>query len=211
MYLCLFLFVCRVLLQSPGALADCGPCDLKSCAPLSCAVPELLVKDACGCCKECLGVEGSQCGGKKEEQARCSPGLVCMSHSEEGSGLCLCKEEGMVCGSDGQSYPSVCALHLQSWISLHSAKSRIHKVHDGECKLAPVVVMPPKRIHNVTGSQVYLSCEVKAVPTPIITWRKVMESPKGVKVLEEMPGDRVNIAVQVRGGPLKHESTGWVL
>ncbi|KAL8202870.1 UNVERIFIED_CONTAM: Insulin-like growth factor-binding protein-like 1 [Gekko kuhli] len=76
---------------------------------------------------------------------------------------------------------------------------------------APAIVVPPKKIHNVTGAQVYLSCEVKAVPTPIITWKKVTESPKGVKVLEELPGDRVNIAVQVRGGPSKHESTGWVL
>uniref|UniRef100_A0A4W3K4F9 Insulin like growth factor binding protein like 1 n=1 Tax=Callorhinchus milii TaxID=7868 RepID=A0A4W3K4F9_CALMI len=76
---------------------------------------------------------------------------------------------------------------------------------------APVIVIPPKPIQNVTGSQVYLACEVKAVPTPIITWRKVTESPKGVKLLEELPGDRVNVAIQVRGGPSKHESTGWVL
>ncbi|KAJ7335166.1 hypothetical protein JRQ81_013107, partial [Phrynocephalus forsythii] len=78
-------------------------------------------------------------------------------------------------------------------------------------KKAPAIVVPPKRIHNVTGAQVYLSCEVKAVPTPIITWKKVTESPKGVKLLEDLPGDRVNMAIQVRGGPSKHESTGWVL
>nr|XP_009675200.1 PREDICTED: insulin-like growth factor-binding protein-like 1 [Struthio camelus australis] len=76
---------------------------------------------------------------------------------------------------------------------------------------APVIVVSPKKIHNVTGAQVYLSCEVKAVPTAVITWRKVSESPKGVKLLEELPGDRVNMAVQVRGGPSKHEGTGWVL
>ncbi|KAH0628469.1 hypothetical protein JD844_009682 [Phrynosoma platyrhinos] len=40
---------------------------------------------------------------------------------------------------------------------------------------------------------------------------QVTESPKGVKLLEELPGDRVNMAIQVRGGPSKHESTGWVL
>ncbi|XP_010218970.1 PREDICTED: insulin-like growth factor-binding protein-like 1 [Tinamus guttatus] len=77
--------------------------------------------------------------------------------------------------------------------------------------LAPVIVVSPKKIHNVTGVQVYLSCEVKAVPTPIITWRKVSESPKGVKLMEELPGDRVNMAVQVRGGPSQHEGTAWVL
>uniref|UniRef100_A0A7M4EZZ2 Insulin like growth factor binding protein like 1 n=1 Tax=Crocodylus porosus TaxID=8502 RepID=A0A7M4EZZ2_CROPO len=121
--------------------------------------------------------------------------------------------DGAVCGSDGRSYRSVCALRLHSW----AARPRLHKAHDGECKLGecgagpPVIIVPPKKIHNVTGAQVYLSCEVKAVPTPIITWRKVTESPKGVKLLEELPGDRVNMAVQVRGGPSKHESTGWVL
>uniref|UniRef100_A0A8B9S571 Insulin like growth factor binding protein like 1 n=1 Tax=Apteryx owenii TaxID=8824 RepID=A0A8B9S571_APTOW len=129
----------------------------------------------------------------------------------EGTGLCVCKEDGAVCGSDGRSYRSVCALHLRSWVSLQSGGERIRKAHDGECKLAPVIVVSPKKIHNVTGAQVYLSCEVKAVPTPVITWRKVSESPKGVKLLEELPGDRVNMAVQVRGGPSKHEGTGWVL
>lgn len=39
---------------------------------------------------------------------------------------------------------------------------------------APVVLMPPRDIHNVTGTQVFLSCEVKAVPTPVITWKKVI-------------------------------------
>uniref|UniRef100_A0ACB8ESI2 Insulin-like growth factor-binding protein-like 1 n=1 Tax=Sphaerodactylus townsendi TaxID=933632 RepID=A0ACB8ESI2_9SAUR len=91
------------------------------------------------------------------------------------------------------------------------AQCSIFKEHLYCGDTAPAIMVPPKKIHNVTGAQVYLSCEVKAVPTPIITWKKVIESPKGVKLLEELPGDRVNIAVQVRGGPSKHESTGWVL
>ncbi|EGW07917.1 Insulin-like growth factor-binding protein-like 1 [Cricetulus griseus] len=37
----------------------------------------------------------------------------------------------------------------------------------------PVVLMPPRDVHNVTGAQVFLSCEVKAVPTPVITWKKI--------------------------------------
>ncbi|MEE6459930.1 hypothetical protein FKM82_000778 [Ascaphus truei] len=84
---------------------------------------------------------------------------------------------------------------------------------DGACSFpaAPIIVVAPRKIHNVTGAQVYLSCEVKAVPTPSISWRKVTESPKGIKLFEDLPGDRVNVAVQVRGGPSRHESTGWVL
>ncbi|XP_074056078.1 insulin-like growth factor-binding protein-like 1 [Macrotis lagotis] len=214
-----------------GSPGECGRCVPESCAPARCPAPELSVRDDCGCCEQCLGTEGELCGGRGgaggRRQARCGPGLVCVSQSREGlgaaaaaeqlpeelegTGRCVCKEDGAVCGSDGRSYRSVCALRLHSWSSARAGHARLHKAHDGECKLAPVIVMPPKKIHNVTGAQVYLSCEVKAVPTPIITWRKITESPKGVKLLEELPGDRVNMAVQVRGGPSKHESTGWVL
>ncbi|GAB1288473.1 Insulin-like growth factor-binding protein-like 1 [Apodemus speciosus] len=81
----------------------------------------------------------------------------------------------------------------------------------GPASSAPVVLMPPRDIHNVTGTQVFLSCEVKAVPTPVITWKKVKRSPEGTEGLEVLPGDHVNIAVQVRGGPSDHETTSWIL
>nr|XP_054527896.1 insulin-like growth factor-binding protein-like 1 [Pan troglodytes] len=87
----------------------------------------------------------------------------------------------------------------------------LHKARDGPCEFAPVVVVPPRSVHNVTGAQVGLSCEVRAVPTPVITWRKVTKSPEGTQALEELPGDHVNIAVQVRGGPSDHEATAWIL
>ncbi|XP_015278150.1 PREDICTED: insulin-like growth factor-binding protein-like 1 [Gekko japonicus] len=213
--------LCLHLSASRGAEgAGCGACQPERCPTVRCAAPELTAQDECGCCERCLSVEGERCGGTRG--ARCGQGLVCVSQraegqpeadeeDEEGTGRCVCEEDGAVCGSDGRSYGSVCALRLHSWRALHAGRERVRKAHDGECKLAPAIVVPPKKIHNVTGAQVYLSCEVKAVPTPIITWKKVIESPKGVKVLEELPGDRVNIAVQVRGGPSKHESTGWVL
>ncbi|KAF4025510.1 hypothetical protein G4228_017462 [Cervus hanglu yarkandensis] len=76
---------------------------------------------------------------------------------------------------------------------------------------APVVITPPQSVHNVTGAQVYLSCEVRAVPTPVVTWRKVTRSPAGTQAMEDLPGDHVNIAVHVRGGPSDHEATAWVL
>ncbi|XP_062456157.1 insulin-like growth factor-binding protein-like 1, partial [Rhea pennata] len=205
----------------PAAAEGCGPCEPGRCPPPPrCAAPELTAPDECGCCERCLGAEGEACGGRGAGGARgprCGPGLVCVSRwrpggeALEGAGLCVCKEDGAVCGSDGRSYRSLCALHLRSWAALRGGGERIRKAHDGECKLAPVIIVSPKKIHNVTGAQVYLSCEVKAMPTPVITWRKVSELPKGVKLLEELPGDRVNMAVQVRGGPSKHESTGWVL
>ncbi|XP_078392250.1 insulin-like growth factor-binding protein-like 1 isoform X1 [Cetorhinus maximus] len=216
----------------PGARAECGPCQPSSCPPAQCQVPELRGKDECGCCQRCLGVQGELCGGEGLKHGRCAPGYVCLTsvagerpekveererekreekEEEEGTGSCVCKHDYPVCGSDSSTYPTICALHLASWLSVHRLQGKIHKTHDGECKYAPVVILSPTSVQNVTGAQVYLACEVKAVPTPIVTWRKVTESPKGIKLLEELPGDRVNVAVQVRGGPSKHESTGWVL
>nr|XP_019584825.1 PREDICTED: insulin-like growth factor-binding protein-like 1 [Rhinolophus sinicus] len=116
-----------------------------------------------------------------------------------------------VCGSDGRSYPSVCALRLRARHAPRAHPGHLHKARDGPCEFAPVVVIPPRSVHNVTGAQVYLSCEVRALPPPAITWRKVTQSPEGTQVLEDLPGDHVNIAVQVRGGPSAHEATAWIL
>lgn len=49
------------------------------------------------------------------------------------------------------------------------------------------------------------------MPPPVITWKKVTQSPEGTQVLEDLPGDHVNIAVQVRGGPSDHEAMAWIL
>lgn len=38
---------------------------------------------------------------------------------------------------------------------------------------APIIVTPPGEVYNVSGSQVYLSCEAVGVPTPVLTWKKV--------------------------------------
>ncbi|XP_040276278.1 insulin-like growth factor-binding protein-like 1 [Bufo bufo] len=198
----------------------CGPCVRDACRSVTCAVPELLTKDDCNCCDRCLSIEGEECGGRDETRARCAPGMVCVSRSSfrsgtssfsDGTGFCLCEEDGAVCGSDGRTHSSVCALRLQSWKTQNLGKGSVHKVHDGECTFAPVITVAPKKIHNVTGAQVYLSCEVKAIPTPSISWRKVTESQKGIRLFEELPGDRVNVAVQVRGGPSRHESSSWVM
>ncbi|KAE8632665.1 hypothetical protein XENTR_v10001618 [Xenopus tropicalis] len=217
------LFLCFQKTPGVGAfvsLSACGHCNEDFCDSVTCAAPELLTKDECGCCDRCLSVEGEVCGGQDESRARCAPGMVCVSRPSfgtgassfsDGTGVCLCEEDGAVCGSDGRTYSSACVLRLQSWKSQHQGTGSIHKTHDGECKFAPLIIASPRKIRNVTGSQVYLSCEVKAVPTPIITWKKVTESPQGIKLFEELPGDRINVAVQVRGGPSRHECTGWVM
>ncbi|XP_025216106.1 insulin-like growth factor-binding protein-like 1 [Theropithecus gelada] len=197
-----------------GRRPECGLCRPERCpAPAPCPAPGISARDECGCCSRCLGAEGASCGGRAG--TRCGPGLVCASRAAgaapEGTGLCVCAQRGTVCGSDGRSYPSVCALRLRARHKPRAHPGHLHKARDGPCEFAPVVVVPPRSVHNVTGAQVGLSCEVRAVPTPVITWRKVMQSPEGTQALEELPGDHVNIAVQVRGGPSDHEATAWIL
>ncbi|XP_058301337.1 insulin-like growth factor-binding protein-like 1 [Hylobates moloch] len=106
---------------------------------------------------------------------------------------------------EGAVRPKLC--HRRRWRNLGTRPSPL----DPCFPIAPVVVVPPRSVHNVTGAQVGLSCEVRAVPTPVITWRKVTKSPEGTQALEELPGDHVNIAVLVRGGPSDHEATAWIL
>ncbi|XP_002708211.3 insulin-like growth factor-binding protein-like 1 [Oryctolagus cuniculus] len=193
---------------------ECGPCQPERCPAFAhCPAPGIAARDECDCCALCLGAEGASCGGRAG--ARCGPGLVCASRAAgaapEGTGLCMCAQRGTVCGSDGRTYPSVCALRLRALHAPRAHPGHLHKARDGPCELAPVVVMPPRGARNITGAQVHLSCEVRAVPTPVITWRKVMQSPGGTQVLEVLPGDHVNIAIQVRGGPSDHEATAWIL
>uniref|UniRef100_A0A8C0FNV9 Insulin like growth factor binding protein 7 n=1 Tax=Bubo bubo TaxID=30461 RepID=A0A8C0FNV9_BUBBB len=78
-------------------------------------------------------------------------------------------------------------------------------------KSCPSIVTPPKDIWNVTGAQIYLSCEVMGIPTPVLIWNKIIRGQYGVQRMELLPGDRENLAIQTRGGPEKHEVTGWVL
>uniref|UniRef100_A0A8D2NBU3 Ig-like domain-containing protein n=1 Tax=Zonotrichia albicollis TaxID=44394 RepID=A0A8D2NBU3_ZONAL len=78
-------------------------------------------------------------------------------------------------------------------------------------KRGPSIVTPPKDIWNVTGAQIYLSCEVIGIPTPVLIWNKIIRGQYGVQRMELLPGDRENLAIQTRGGPEKHEVTGWVL
>ncbi|RXM97313.1 Insulin-like growth factor-binding protein 7 [Acipenser ruthenus] len=127
------------------------------------------------------------------------------------AGVCACKNAYEVCGSDGVTYTNDCELRAASIQAKNTKQAEITQLHKGLCERAPSVVTPPKEIWNVTGAQVYLSCEVIGIPTPVLTWKKVVETKKGIEKMELLPGDRDNLAIQTRGGPQKHEVTGWVL
>ncbi|XP_029368139.1 insulin-like growth factor-binding protein 7 [Echeneis naucrates] len=200
-------FSVRVLAGS-----SCGPCDPAQCAPLpveGCAAGSML--DACGCCSVCAAAEGELCGGRRATARRCGSGLECIKTDQDKKsklGICACKTNYEVCGTDEVTYRSGCALKSASLAAQTEGKDPIDIRNKGRCATAPVIVTPPGEVYNVSGSQVYLSCEAVGVPTPVLTWKKVLT---GKKKIELLPGDRDNLAIQTRGGPEKHEVTGWVL
>lgn len=154
-----------------------------------------------------LSGEGQPC--VRGAGPRCAPGLECFrSDKKIKVGVCTCKSTYEVCGSDGVTYKNTCALKSVN-DGRDPEQQPITVQGKGRCPSAPRIVTPPGEVYNVTGSQVYLSCEAVGVPTPVLTWNKIVNG--GRKKMELLPGDRENLAVQTRGGPEKHEVTGWVL
>ncbi|XP_013887798.1 insulin-like growth factor-binding protein 7 [Austrofundulus limnaeus] len=207
------LFLVPILLSSLPVLSagpGCGPCDPGRCAPLPVrGCPAGSLRDACGCCPVCAAADGELCGGRSAGARRCGSGLECVrSNKKSRMGVCACKSNYQVCGTDGTTYLSGCALKTASLAAQTEGKEPIMVQNKGRCSTAPVIVTPPGEVFNVSGSQVYLSCEAVGVPTPVLTWKKVLGGTRKTKLL---PGDRDNLAIQTRGGPEKHEVTGWVL
>lgn len=125
----------RVSLPCPDA------CDPTRCPPLpTCSAGSALVPDRCGCCQVCAAVEGEECGGARGRP--CVPGLRCGApFSREPSGrawlgTCGCAEgaEGAaVCGSDGRTYPSLCALRKENRAARQRGALPAVPVQKGAC------------------------------------------------------------------------------
>ncbi|XP_036407283.1 insulin-like growth factor-binding protein 7 [Megalops cyprinoides] len=191
---------------------SCGTCDPSLCDPLpadGCQFGTL--QDSCGCCSQCAAGPGEPCGGRGSVAKRCASGLECVKNDKVKKsklGVCICKSDYEVCGTDGVTYKTGCDLKAASLKAVSEDQPEIKVQNKGKCAQAPVIVTAPAEVWNVTGSQVYLSCEVSGIPTPVLTWKKV-SSIKGRA--DMLPGDKDNLAIQTRGGPEKHEVTGWVL
>ncbi|XP_041064764.1 insulin-like growth factor-binding protein 7 [Carcharodon carcharias] len=208
------LLLLAVDVEGKTVRAKCPPCALSECPALppgGCPFGELT--DPCRCCTVCAAGQGAPCGGLVSKYGRCAQGFECVrSRSKRRSpGRCICKFPQQVCGSDGITYRDGCELRAAAKRAERQGETPITRTGKGACEKAPVIVTQPKEIWNVSGSQVYLACEIIGVPTPVLTWNKVMKTATGVEKMELLPGDRDNLAIQTRGGPEKHEVTGWVL
>ncbi|KAJ8382293.1 hypothetical protein SKAU_G00030710 [Synaphobranchus kaupii] len=191
---------------------SCGTCNVSACDPLPTDGCEFgKVQDSCGCCWLCGAGLGEPCGGRGSSAKRCAAGMECVKSDKAKKGkvgVCVCKSDYEVCGTDGVTYKNGCDLKAASLRAVDQKKTEIKVYKKGKCAQAPAIVTSPVDVWNVTGSQVYLSCEAIGIPTPVLTWKKILSN-KGKTDL--LPGDKDNLAIQTRGGPEKHEVTGWVL
>ncbi|KAM6941012.1 serine protease HTRA3a [Lycodopsis pacificus] len=108
-------------------------CDVSSCPSPSC--PGGYVPDRCNCCLACSPREGDPCGRKNE--LPCGDGLECKllaaGRRRGNKGLCRCKKEHGVCGSDGKTYGNVCKMRAAIRKAEKNRRPALSQVHKGPC------------------------------------------------------------------------------
>ncbi|XP_070540950.1 insulin-like growth factor-binding protein-related protein 1 [Ptychodera flava] len=191
----------------------CGKCDPDACKPQFGCIAGM-VKDRCGCCDICGNREGMRCDRedllridpRNYLYGRCGKDMECKAHPNYSPAnketICYCKHDKLVCGSNGKTYRNVCQLTAD----VYRYGKEIAVRNDGPCPSEPLMDTPPESIHNFTGGHLTLSCEVTGFPAPIIEWHKTMMDGNAVV----LPGYDRHVAVQSRGGPDKHQLTGWL-
>uniref|UniRef100_A0A8D0D1N5 HtrA serine peptidase 3a n=1 Tax=Sander lucioperca TaxID=283035 RepID=A0A8D0D1N5_SANLU len=108
-------------------------CDVSLCPSPSC--PGGYVPDRCNCCLACSPREGDPCGRKND--LPCGDGLECKllaAGRRRGSkGVCRCKTEDEVCGSDGKTYGNVCKMKTASRKGEQKGRAAVSQAHKGPC------------------------------------------------------------------------------
>lgn len=115
-------------------------CDVSLCPSLRC--PGGFVLDRCNCCQVCLSRENEPCGRK--DDASCGEGMECRplvpaagkrrGGPGSGKGVCRCKTEQQVCGTDGRSYSNVCRLKAASRKAQQKGRPEVRQAHKGACR-----------------------------------------------------------------------------
>ncbi|KAM4854893.1 serine protease HTRA3 [Thomomys bottae] len=111
------------LAPEPPAAPCPARCDVSRCPSPRC--PGGYVPDPCHCCLVCAAGEGEPCGGARD--APCGDGLACVQ------GACRCRWAQAVCGTDGHTYASVCALQAASRRALRLAGAPVRQLQKGAC------------------------------------------------------------------------------
>ncbi|XP_028262353.1 serine protease HTRA3-like isoform X2 [Parambassis ranga] len=110
-------------------------CDVSSCPSPSCSGG--YVPDRCNCCLVCSPREGDPCGRKND--LPCGDGLECkvLAAAERrrvfSKGVCRCKMEFEVCGSDGKTYGNLCKMRAASSKAVQKGRPAVSQAHKGAC------------------------------------------------------------------------------
>jgi len=195
--------LCVAFAVGVASQQQCSECDRSQCPRLP-PCPGAEAMDECGCCAVCRRSLGQRCDGPGTgvEFGPCGDYLSCEARRDVVGGSehwCQCRERGDVCGSDSQTYASVCAL-------LEAGGANLTVAHQGPCPSIPVIRSAPSSSTRRLGGILVLDCEAAGVPVPEIFWE--LYRPDGKTVL--LPNDDSSCAVQTRGGPEPFMVTGWV-
>ncbi|XP_058495686.1 serine protease HTRA3-like isoform X2 [Solea solea] len=108
-------------------------CDASLCPSPRC--PGGYIPDRCNCCLVCSPREGDPCGRKTDPS--CGDGMECKllaAGKRRGSrGICRCKMDHQVCGSDGRTYGNVCKMRAANRKALQKGRDQIRQAHKGAC------------------------------------------------------------------------------
>ncbi len=135
--ICVLLLTLFAVVSADRLPRSCDTCDPSKCAPLpgeGCSSGTLL--DACGCCELCASGAGEPCGGRGASAKRCASGLECVKSDKDKkskSGVCVCKSNYPVCGTDGANYNSGCELKEASVKAVKDKKPEIKIRNKGKC------------------------------------------------------------------------------
>jgi len=146
---------------------------------------------------------------------RCGSDLECVTENAFVSSLidgepqqvkiCECKKRGKVCGTDGVTYPTICALKAAA--NARSRNSGLQMRSTGSCPFGPIIVSKPRdvtvRMHETSN---VMMCEASGYPIPAILWTFTRDDGTTVSI----PSDDKDVSVITRGGQIENRVSSWV-
>lgn len=119
------LLLLLLLALAPALAQDCSaPCDVSRCPRSRC--PGGYTPDPCKCCLVCAAQEGEPCG--RPSDSPCGESLECRR------GSCRCRWAQPVCGNDGSTYATLCALLAANRRAIAQSLLPVRQLHKGACQ-----------------------------------------------------------------------------